>query len=238
MKNKNQEIRIKNQGSKIKNLDSYIYCLTSPILVLASRLLLLATCFLLLPSCGDDEDDIFAPKPRSYYRLSFPEKNYVKYDSACPFTFQMPEYAKMEKDKDSRAEPCWLNMQFPSFNGTLHLTYKEVNNNIDKYIQDSYTLSSKHHVKASGIKQQIVLRDSSKVYGLIYDIEGNTATSFQFFLTDSTKHFIHGALYFNAVPNTDSLAPVIDFLKKDVYNMINTLEWKDNTTIVFQKAAK
>jgi gliding motility-associated lipoprotein GldD len=196
---------------------------------LKSLFWLLLSCIVIFASCGDDDDEIMAPRPRAYYRLTFPEKQYVKYDSACPFTFQMPVYSKIENDKNYLAEPCWLNMQFPSFNGTLHLTYKAVTgkDKIESYIEDSYTLSSKHHVKASGIKEQLVLRDSSNVYGLIYDIEGNTATSFQFFLTDSTHHFIHGALYFNAVPNTDSIAPVISFLKKDIYTMINTLEWKE-----------
>ena len=217
---------------------SYFSNFISHISYLTSCFLIITSCFLILPSCGDDDDDIVAPKPRAYYRLNFPEKKYMKYDSACPFTFDIPTYSKIENDKHSTAEPCWLNLNFPSFNGTLHLTYKPVNNNIDNYIKDSYTLSSKHQVKASGIKEQIVLRDTSKVYGLIYDIEGNTATSFQFFLTDSTKHFIHGALYFNAVPNTDSISPVINFLKKDIYYMINTLEWKDNVTPVSPKASK
>jgi len=220
MRIKNQEIRVRKKETRIKSLVSQVSYLTS-------FNLLLLTCLFIVSSCGDDDDEIIAPKPRGYYRLQFPEKIYVTYDSACPFTFQMPVYSKMENDKNYLAEPCWLNMQFHSFNGTLHLTYKPVKNNIEDYIKDSYTLSSKHHVKASGVKEQIVMRNSSKVYGLIYDIEGNTATSFQFFLTDSTKHFMHGALYFNAVPNTDSISPVIDFLKKDIYNMINTLEWKD-----------
>ena len=204
--------------------------LASRLLPLVSCLLLLASC-LSLSSCGpDDDDETIAPKPRAYFRLSLPEKKYVKYDSTCPFTFEMPVYAKMGKDDNSGAEPCWLNLNFPSLNGTLHLSYKEVNGNINAYLEDTYTLASKHTVKASGIEEQVIIRDSSKVYGLIYNIGGNAASSVQFFLTDSTNHFLRGALYFNSVPNTDSIKPVVDFVRKDILHMIGTFEWKNNLT--------
>ena len=233
----NQYTRINIQESGCLKQQKRALYLTSYISQLMSCILLLAF-ITIFSSCSEEGDDIFTPKPRGYFRVNFPEKKYVTYDSACPFTFEMPVYSKIEKDKSYQAQPCWLNMEFYAFNATLHLTYKAVNNNIASYMQDSYTLSSKHHVKASGIKEQIVMRDTSHVYGLIYNIEGNTATAFQFFLTDSTSHFIHGALYFNSVPNSDSIAQALDFLKRDVYNMINTLEWKEHSAIVFSKVAK
>lgn len=191
----------------------------------ACALILMSCVF--LSACGGDDDDTIAPKPRAYFRLSFPEKKYVKYDSICPFTFEMPAYSKMDNDHYPGAEPCWLNLNFPTFNGTLHLSYKPVNGNIKGYLEDTYTLASKHQIKASGIEEQMISKDSNKVYGLIYDIEGNAASSIQFFLTDSTKHFIRGALYFNAVPNTDSISPVVNFIKEDIYHMIGTFKWKD-----------
>lgn len=198
------------------------------------KAMLLGSC-LFLNSCNDDEAT--APKPRAYFRLSFPEKKYVKYDADCPFVFEIPSYSKIDIDKNYNAEPCWLNLNFPSFNGTLHLSYKAVNNNIQGYLQDTYTLASKHQIKASGIEEQQISKPKSKVYGLVYEIEGNAASSIQFFLTDSTKHFLRGALYFNAVPNTDSIAPVINFIRKDIYRMIETFEWKeDETSNSFAKA--
>lgn len=179
-----------------------------------------------IASCSSEDDGAIAPKPRGYFRLNFPEKNYVKYDSACPFTFERPAYSVMGKDENIGAEPCWLNVNFPTFNGTLHLSYKPVNNNIQRYLEDTYILASKHQIKASGIEERLILKDSSNVYGLMYEIEGNAASSMQFYLTDSTKHFIRGALYFNEVPNVDSIAPVLAFIKQDIYNMIRTFEWK------------
>ena len=181
---------------------------------------------LLFSSCGGDDDTI-APKPRGYYRIDFPEKKYVLFDSACPFTFEIPAYSNVEPDRNARAEPCWINLNFPKFQGTLHLSYKPVNNNIQSYLEDTYTLASKHQIKASGIEEQLVSKDSDKVYGLIYQIKGNAASSVQFFLTDSVNHFIRGALYFNAVPNTDSIAPVVEFIEKDIEHMITTFRWKD-----------
>jgi gliding motility-associated lipoprotein GldD len=185
----------------------------------------------LFSSCGDDDDETIAPKPRAYFRLNFPEKKYVVYNESCPFSFERPVYSTVTADKSSRAEPCWLNLNFPTVNGTLHLSYKEVNNNIQAYLDHTYTLASKHQIKASGIEEKLVSRDSSKVYGLIYEIGGNAASSIQFFLTDSTKHFVRGALYFYAPPNTDSIAPVVDFIRKDIYHMIETFEWKNESQL-------
>ncbi len=196
--------------------------------LIQSCILLLVTCFF-LSSCGGDDDETIAPKPRAYFRLTFPEKKYVMYDSVCPFKFEMPVYAKMVKDPHPGAEPCWLNLDFPTLNATVHLSYESVNaTNLGSYLQNTYELVSKHEIKASRIQDEVVSKDKQKVYGLIYDIDGNAASRIQFFLTDSTSNFIRGALYFNAVPNSDSIKPCVDFIKKDIYHMIETFEWKNN----------
>lgn len=196
-----------------------------PLFFLFSFLLLAS-----LASCGGEEDAAIAPKPRAYYRLNFPEKKYVKYDSSCPFSFEIPTYSYIKKDEYPGAEPCWLNLEFPTFRGTLHLSYKEANGNLDTLLQNTYDLAYKHQIKASGIREQLIQRDSAKVYGLVYDIGGNAASSVQFFLIDSSKNFIRGALYFQAVPNTDSIKPVVDFIRKDIYHLINTFTWKNPAT--------
>lgn len=179
-----------------------------------------------LTSCNDEDDDAFAPKPRGYFKIELPEKQYQKYQGDCPFDFEFPIYSKLELDHSSIAEPCWINMEFPKFRATLHLSYRAVKNNLMNYLEDSRMLSSKHQVKASGINEQLIVRDSSKVYGLIFNVSGNAASALQFYLTDSTKNFVRGALYFNVAPNADSLAPVLDFLSKDVYHFIETFKWR------------
>ncbi|MEK6614728.1 MAG: gliding motility lipoprotein GldD [Bacteroidota bacterium] len=134
----------------------------------------------------------------------------------------------MLADSDNNSEPCWKNIVYPRFRAELNLSYKHIENgsNLEKYLDDSWMLATKHQMKASGMPETPIKRDSAKVYGLMFEIEGNAASNLQFYVTDSTHHFLRGALYFFAYPNCDSLAPVIDFIKKDVERMISTLKWK------------
>lgn len=180
---------------------------------------------LLLVAC-DNDDEVYSPRPRGFPRIDFPTKAYELYDGECPYVFEIPKYTRIVKDKHNGAEPCWLNLEFPQFKATIHLSYKAVNKNIGQYLNDSHEFANKHQIKATGLEEIPILRDSAKVYGLIFDISGNTASNLQFYMTDSTQHFLRGALYFNSVPNIDSLKIVIDFIKKDVLHLINTTRWK------------
>jgi gliding motility-associated lipoprotein GldD len=189
-------------------------------------LIVLFLCFII--SC-DDNEQVYSPKPRGYPRISFPEKKYQMWSDNCPYQFEIPVYSRMQRDKHMGAEPCWLNLEFPQFKATVHLSYKAVHNNLDKYLDDSHQFANKHQIKATGLDEVVVLRDSADVYGLLFDIAGNTASSLQFYLTDSTKHFLRGALYFNSVPNIDSLKVVVDFIKQDVLHLINTTSWQPST---------
>jgi gliding motility-associated lipoprotein GldD len=190
---------------------------------------LFAGFFMVLFSACDSEDVVYSPKPRGYFRIEFPEKKYRLYDSICPYSFEIPTYSKITKDKHQGAEPCWLNLEFPRFNATIYLSYKILQNDSDiiRNLENSHYFANKHQVKATGLEEIPVLRDSAKVYGLVFDISGNTASSLQFYLTDSTHHFLRGSLYFNSVPNADSLKIVIDFLKEDMLHLIKTTSWKN-----------
>lgn len=171
------------------------------------------------------EDEVYTPKPKGYFRIDLPEKTYVQYEKNCPFTFETPKYSIITYYKN-QPEPCWFNIDYPKFQARLHLSYKKVENNLRDYTEDSRSFTQKHIVKATDIRENIVIDDSLKVYGIVYEIDGNVASSIQFHLTDSTKHFIRGSLYFNTKPNADSLAPVLDFIKKDIYHMVETFKWK------------
>lgn len=189
----------------------------------AALLIILA---LIIAACGNNHD--YSPKPRGYYRIVFPEKAYQPYVSNCPFTFEYPKYAVIEPDKKAGAKPCWLNMQFPQFNGTLHLSYEHIasKKEFDLLIEDAHKLSFKHTVKATGIDEGVIRYPEKKVYGIYYTIDGNAASSVQFYLTDSTKNYIRGALYFNSEPKLDSIQPVLTFVRKDVDAMIKSFKWK------------
>jgi gliding motility-associated lipoprotein GldD len=179
---------------------------------------------LLVISC----DNNYYPKPRGYFRIDLPEKSYVVFDTAFPYSFEVPVYAKILPDTDPQAEPYWINVSFPQFRGILHLSYKKINGNLTNYLEDTRTMVMKHIPKASSIDNKAYENPEKKVYGLTYTISGVAAASpYQFYLTDSTRYFVRGALYFNSVPNNDSLAPVIDFLKEDINHLIETFEWKE-----------
>jgi len=191
------------------------------------HLFVLAFLCFLLPSCGSDEDEVATPKPHAYFRIDLPKKEYANYSGYCPFSFDIPTYSKIKIDNDAHAEPCWLFLDFPAFKARLHLTYKAINGNFDKYLEQTYDMTSRHQVKASGIEEIPVSRQSLQVYGLIYNIEGNAASSTQFFLTDSVHHFLRGALYLFEAPNADSSKPVIEFIRKDIQHMIETFKWEN-----------
>jgi gliding motility-associated lipoprotein GldD len=191
----------------------------------------LSFAYCLLSSCSSD-DEIITPKPLAYFRIDFPEKKYSVFSDSCPFEFEYPsEYAIVFPDTDAHAEPCWKNIVFPRFRAELNISYKPIRNNLHTYLEDSWTLATRHQIKATAMPETPIKRESAHVYGLMFEIEGNAASSLQFYVTDSTNHFLRGALYFFARPNYDSLAPVIDFLKKDVEKMITTLKWKDKKNI-------
>ncbi len=184
----------------------------------------LSALFLLLTfSCKKE----YVPKPRGYFRITFQEKTYHKLDSiALPYQFDIPGYSKIVPDNDRLAEPYWINLKIPAHKAEVHLSYKKVSNNLEMLTEDSRALAYKHSIKADAINEKIFANPEKRVYGTIYLIDGNAASPLQFYLTDSTRNFLRGALYIREVPNIDSLRPVIDFLTPDVIRLIETTEWK------------
>lgn len=179
---------------------------------------------ILLNSCDNSP---YSPKPRGYFRIDFPEKQYVLLDSTFPYSFEYPAYASLKPDLHSPNEKYWLNLHFKTYQATLHLSYKQIDANLIDYLEDAHTLVTKHIPKADAIFDSLIVDRKRNVFGLTYEIEGSGAASpYQFFLTDSTTHFLRGALYFNTIPNNDSLEPVIDFIQQDIEYLIATLQWK------------
>lgn len=184
-------------------------------------------CVVLL-GCGHD----ISPKPKAYPRVVFPEKNYQLVDPAgCPFRFELPVYARADRDTvffgEAPENPCWMNIQFPDFNGTINITYKSISGaeSFANMLDDAHKLSFKHAKKADFIDEARV-QNAQGVSGIIFEAGGEAASNFQFFLTDSSRHFIRGALYFNNEPNADSMAPVYRFVRQDLDRLISTFSWK------------
>ena len=175
-------------------------------------------------SCGDRNPQ---PKPRGYFRIDLPEKQYVTLDTMSRYSFEYPVYATITPDFFSPQKKDWVNVEFPKFKGTIHISYKHVDNNLPTYLEDAHGMITKHITKATGIHEKVVKDAEREVYGLVYSLDGEgVASPLQFYLTDSAEHFLRGSLYFNIYPNNDSLQPVIDFVTEDVNHLINTLKWK------------
>ncbi len=168
----------------------------------------------------------YTPKPRGYFRIDLPEKKYVQLDSIFPYKFKYPSYTNLVDDQSKRSEKYWINIDYPGLNGKIHISYKNVHGNINQIIEDTRELAYKHTIKADAINEIRFAKPEKKVYGILYEIEGNAASSVQFFMTDSSEHYLRGALYFNTEPNKDSLAPVLEFVKKDITVLIESFEWK------------
>ena len=169
----------------------------------------------------------FTPKPKSYPRIDYPKKEYRVYNGECPYTFDYPVYASIEPSGENDSSPCWFNIVYEPFNARLHLSYKPVLNKkvLTGYTEDEHNMVYKHTVKAEEITENLIRTDNN-VYGIYYELAGNTATALEFYVTDSTRHYLRGALYFKTRINRDSLDPMINFIKADVQKMIQSLKWK------------
>lgn len=175
-------------------------------------------------SCDSNQ---YQPKPKGYFRIDFPQKEYVRLDSMPNYSFEYPVYSKVTPDYLSPQEKEWVNIEYPSYKGTIHISYKTVNDNLNVYLEDSYSMMTKHISRAMGIRDSVIIDPDRKMYGLMYFLEGEgVASPLQFYLTDSVNHFMRGSLYFNVRTNNDSLAPVIDFVTDDIRHLIETIEWK------------
>ncbi|MDP6909118.1 MAG: gliding motility lipoprotein GldD [Flavobacteriales bacterium] len=190
-----------------------------------SKFIMLALVLVGFVSCDQD----YAPKPRGYIHIDLPEKGYRGVETDCPFMFETATYSNFVPDNRAQAEPCWFNIEYPQFKAKFHFSYKPIKNNLQQFLEESRTLTNKHISKATYIDETLILRNEERVFGMLYSIEGSQAASpLQLYLTDSTHHFLRGALYFNVSPNNDSLAPVIDLLKDDVLHLIATLNWQQH----------
>lgn len=176
---------------------------------------------------SSDEND-YVPKPKGFNRIDLPKVKYTQLLENHPYTFQYSSQAIIKKDSSSWAEPHWIYVYYPAYKAMIQLTYKPLNNDpakLSKLINDAYKLAAKHNQKAYSI-QDLVMKTPSGKTAMLMELEGEVPTYLQFYTTDSTQHYLRGALYFNTALKSDSLAPVIEYLKKDVIKMINTLQWK------------
>ncbi len=186
--------------------------------------LVVALLIIILSSCQQD----YLPKPLGYNRLILPEPAYHLLPDTLPYTFEYSRHAKLLADTSRISERFWIEIYYPEIKANVHVTYKKLQNNeqlLKEFMNDAYTLTAKHQIKAYAIDETIVKTPSGKT-AIIAELEGEVPSQMQFTITDSTKNFLRGALYFNTKVNNDSLQPAIEYMKKDIIHMINTFDWR------------
>lgn len=194
-------------------------------------LILLAGVLVGFTACGGD--DFLTPRPRAYPKVDYPTVKYQQLEmAACPFSFAYPDYMEIKEESsffdEAPPHPCWFNLHMPQFNADIHLTYSPVSNSnqLQMLVQDAYLIANEQHRRASYI-EDYHLSLPGNIYGIAFNLEGPSASPFQFFVTDSIQHFLRGSLYFNTRPNPDSLAPIADFIKSDMLRIVESIQWED-----------
>ncbi|MEQ8470220.1 MAG: gliding motility lipoprotein GldD [Marinoscillum sp.] len=191
-------------------------------------ILLLITTFTLLESCGSND---YLPKPKGYNRIDLPEHSYRALPDTFPYQFEYSTHAKILKDSSWIAERYWIDLYYPELGANIQLTYKPIRNSrklMEEYIGDSYKLTGQHNVKAYSIEERIMELPNGD-FASFTELEGEVPTQLQFHITDSTTHFLRGALYFQIATKNDSLAPVIRWMKEDALRLLHTMRWTDES---------
>lgn len=176
---------------------------------------------LFLISCNQN----YTPKPYGYFRVTMPAHAYQQLDAEMPFRFDYSKSAIIV-NKEQPSEKYWFDLCYPQFNATVHVSYKNISGNFRELTEDARRFVYKHSIKADNISETAFSNNKKNVHGILYVLKGNTASNLQFTLTDSTSNFIRGALYFDNVPNKDSIAPMSDYIQKDVIHLMESFEWK------------
>jgi len=172
-----------------------------------------------LASC-DDSDAI--PKPKAFLNLNYTDPTYTTIDSNCPYTFEISNHATYNFN-----EKCWVNLSYPKLKASVNITYRKIENNFKELLRESEKLTYNHAIKADLISAPSLYDNfKNKTYGSLSEVTGNAASPLQFHITDSTRHFITGAVYFKVQPNYDSILPAIKYIEKDIKHIMETMKWK------------
>ena len=171
----------------------------------------------------------YTPKPKGYNRFVLPEPQYLALPDTFPYSFEYSKHARLLDDTTWISDKYWVEILYPQFRADVHITYKKIDgeNSLKELLDDAYFLTAKHQIKAYAIDDVILKTKSGKTVS-IAELDGQVPSQFQFVVTDSTRNFLRGALYFNTQVQNDSLAPAIEYVKRDIIHLLNTLEWKDD----------
>ncbi len=223
----NQKSEVRDQKSDNRSLRCKSLLLIAYSKLQIVNCLLLTACCLLFTACSSSEPD-YSPKPKGYPRMDLPPQEYQTMKDVHPYSFEYSKSAVLLPDTFSKSEPHWIFVAYPSLKASIQLTYKPVQNNpkrLSGFINDAYKLAGKHQVRATGIREQVIKTKSGSTV-VLFELAGDVPSYIQFFTTDTTTHYLRGALYFTVADKQDSLQPAINYLRKDVMHLLNTLKWR------------
>lgn len=192
--------------------------------------IIILLCF--IAGCQPGEDQAYSPKPRMYPYVDLPTPRYetVTDKSNCGFRFKKSVLSDVIDRKsffdEELLNDCWFDLKYSDLNANVHFTYYPIGqeHSFDTLVNESFRMVYEHSAVASAINEEPFYYDGQE-RGMVFSLKGPVASPFQFFLTDSTTHFLRAALYFNSRPNPDSIAPVLEYIKIDLDTLIKSLDW-------------
>ena len=184
--------------------------------------------FILATSCRQKTNHI--PKPKGYFRIDFPEKKYELIEKTCGATYERPNYTYILEKESKSDSICFQNLVFPYYRASIYCTHIKLNSDLFVHTEEYQKKVMEHRAKSSGIQELEYFDEEKKVFGTTFEIQGDVACNYIFYLTDSTENFFAGSLFFETAPNYDSLQPVLDFIKEDIQHLVETFEWDNNTS--------
>jgi gliding motility-associated lipoprotein GldD len=198
------------------------------IILIKNKLIILVGLFAFFLGCRE----VNVPKPKGYFRIDLPVREYLVIGNNAspgrdlPMQFEFPSYGRVTASAGAGPGDKWFNIEIKPYHATIYFTYIDIHDDLDSLMEQNYRINIRNHVaRADAINEIVIDNPGNNVYGILYDLKGNTATAVQFFVTDSIRHYLRGSLYFSAEPNPDSLEPLTSFFREDIVHLIETLRW-------------
>ncbi|MDR1258448.1 MAG: gliding motility protein GldD [Tannerellaceae bacterium] len=190
----------------------------------AGKYIPLIICICTIFSCTQH----YTPKPRGYFRIELPEPVYTTLSpDGIPCTFSISSLATADIPPETEASSGWINLSYPSLGATIYCSYLPVTpSTLEMAVDESRALVARQVKNGGRITQQAYENPQAGIYAMLYESGGDSAAPLQFTLTDSAEHFFRGALLYDRTAAADSLAPVMQYLKADVLELIQSFSWK------------
>jgi len=196
------------------------------VVLIGIRLLSLGLILPLLPGCIGEQP---MPRPYAYHRIQLPDTTSIRTELNCPFDLNINHSARLSYPKGKSGTACWVDLHYPDIRASVHFTYVQLRDkeNLGECIRGSQELVFKHTIRASEILEDSLVFPDRGVYGLFYRLSGHSASNSQFYVTDSTNHFLRAALYFDSTPHPDSMKPVVDYMLGEMERLAEGIHWRD-----------